>query len=204
MSATLLDSSGLGEHRVRIGAIALDLAMAPLAWLGAYWLRYNLDTVPAPSLARAIETIPLVVFIHASVFAYYGVYRGVWQFFSLLDLVRIAKAVVVGIVWLAAIIFLLTRMEYVPRSIMPLYAGLLISLLGGMRLLYRAVGNSRLSVASSQRVLIIGSGEAAEMLVRDLLRRPNDGFLPVALVDDNRQIGHGPARRELARRGWHA
>ena len=75
--------------RSRGGAIAHDLLMIPVAWLGAFWLRFNLESIPADFLHRALLLLPVVVVFQGLVFLYFGLYRGVWRFASLPDLVRI-------------------------------------------------------------------------------------------------------------------
>ena len=176
--------------RHRAAVIVHDLLMIPLAWGGAYWLRFNLDidTIPERFLDEAIRLLPWVLVIHALVFWHYGLYRGVWRFASLPDLVRILKAIGAGMAISAVSIFLWTRMAHVPRSVLPLNALLLMILLGGPRLMYRLFRTGSMFNAvdgHGQRVLIVGAGKAAEMLVRDLLRHPEQSFVPVALVDDD-------------------
>jgi FlaA1/EpsC-like NDP-sugar epimerase len=71
--------------------------MIPLAWVGAYWLRFNLESIPEPYLGQALKVLPVVIIVHVSVFLYFGLYRGVWRFASIPDLIRITKAVVVAV-----------------------------------------------------------------------------------------------------------
>ncbi|MDT8388519.1 MAG: nucleoside-diphosphate sugar epimerase/dehydratase [Thiogranum sp.] len=167
-------------------AILHDLAMIPVAWFGAYWLRFNLGPIPQGHLDLAITYLAVVVAVQAIAFHYFGLYRGVWRFASLPDLIRIARAVLVGMAFSAVMIFLISRMEGVPRSVFPLYGLLLISLLGGSRMLVRWSKDRTLYVGDTKRVLIIGAGKAGEMLVRDLLRSRDEHFEPVGFVDDSR------------------
>ena len=67
-------------------------------------------------------------------FWHFGLYRGVWRFASVLDLMRIVKASAVGVALTALSLFPVTRMQGVPRSALPLYGLLLVVLLGGPRL----------------------------------------------------------------------
>jgi FlaA1/EpsC-like NDP-sugar epimerase len=176
--------------RSRGGAFAHDLLMIPIAWLGAYWLRFNLETIPESYLLQAIAMLPVVMLVHVSVFVYFGLYRGVWRFASVPDLLRIAKAVVVGMAISAVIIFMLTRMAYVPRSVLPLSALLLMFLLGGPRFVYRWLKDRRLYDLPGKKALIVGAGRAGEMLARDLLRDRQAQYQPVGFVDDDaRQRG---------------
>ena len=171
--------------RSRTAAFAHDLLMIPLAWMGAYWLRFNLGAIPGLYLDTALALLPLVIVVNGGVFWYLGLYRGVWRFASLPDLVRIVKAVVIGTAIVTIAIFLLTRMSTVPRSVIPLQSLLLMLLLGGPRLLYRLVKDRKLYSVSASSVLIMGAGDAGEGLARDLLRNPQLGLKPVGFVDDD-------------------
>ena len=103
----------------RSGAFARDLLMIPVAWLGAFWLRFNLDSIPAGFLDQALRLLPVIVVIQSAAFLYFGLYRGVWRFASLPDLVRVLQAFAVGTVVCAFATFLLTRLALVPRASFP-------------------------------------------------------------------------------------
>ena len=171
--------------RSRGAAISHDVLMIPIAWLGAYWLRFNLESIPEPYFRQALAMLPVVLIIHVSVFLYFGLYRGVWRFASIPDLLRIVKAVIVATAISAVVIFMLTRMAYVPRSVVPLGALLLIVLLGGPRFIYRWLKDRRVYELPGKKALIVGAGSAGEMLARDMLRDPQREFQPVAFVDDD-------------------
>lgn len=170
--------------RNRTAAFVHDLIMVPVAWLGAYWLRFNLDVIPQPYLEAAMLALPILLVVQGGVFWRLGLYRGVWRFASLPDLLRIAKAIAVGVIISMGLIFVTTRMQEVPRSVFPLYAILLMLLLGGPRFLYRWFNDRQLYVVD-KRALIVGAGEAGETLARELLRDHDFGCQPVAFVDDD-------------------
>jgi FlaA1/EpsC-like NDP-sugar epimerase len=170
--------------RSRMSALIHDLVMIPVAWFAAYVLRFNLEAIPEIYLSQALAVLPLVVVVQGVAFWYFGLYRGVWRFASVPDFIRILKAIVVGVLVSAAVIFLLTRMQNMPRSIFPLYGLILILLLGGPRMIYRWVKERQLYVSTSRRALIVGAGRAGEMLVRDILRDQGYGYRPAGFVDD--------------------
>ncbi|MBZ0072535.1 MAG: nucleoside-diphosphate sugar epimerase/dehydratase [Thiohalobacteraceae bacterium] len=174
------------SRRLRNPAIVFlhDLAMIPLAWFGAYWLRFNLGAIPDPFFQPAVAWLPLVMGVQAAAFWYFQLYRGHWRFASLPDLIRIIKAVIVGAVAILVVMLVATRLEGVPRSVYPLYAILLAGLLGFPRLLYRWIKDRRLYIGAGQRVLIVGAGRAGDMLVRDMARDPGRSLIPVGFVDD--------------------
>jgi len=177
----------LNKLQNRFTAYLHDLLMIPVAWLGAYWLRFNLTLeIPREFLLQILLQVPVVLIAQGSMFWYFGLYRGVWRFASVPDLLRIMKAVMAGVVLSAVLLFFLTRLETVPRSVFVLDGILLVLLLGGPRFAYRWVKDRRLYSPAVRNILIIGAGRSGEMLVRDLLRDPDRAHRPVAFVDDDK------------------
>jgi len=167
--------------------------MIPLAWFGAYWLRFNLQNIPDEFFYSALLFLPWVIAIQVSLFWVYGLYRGVWRFSSLPDLIRIGKAVLTGIFFIASALFLYDRLHGVPRSVVPLYVLILFSLLSIPRLVYRFWKEQTFAERVGKRALIVGAGSAGEMLVRDLLANVDSDYVPIVFVDDN----HGKYKREI-------
>lgn len=164
-----------------------DLMTVAAAWFGAYWLRFNLESIPPLYLDRAWYWFPLVVLLQGTALFYFGLYRGHWRFASMPDFIRIIKAVAAGTFATLVVMFLATRLEAVPRSVFPLYAVLLVGFLGFPRLMYRWYKDRRLYLSEANRVLIVGAGRAGDMLARDLLRDPERALLPVGFVDDKQR-----------------
>jgi FlaA1/EpsC-like NDP-sugar epimerase len=171
--------------RSPIVAFLHDIFMVPVAWFAALWLRFNFDPIPSVYLHQATGWLPLVMVFQVGAFVYFGLYRGHWRFASMPDLVRIVKAVAMGGLAALAIIFMVTRLDGMPRSLFPLYMLLLIFFLGGPRFLYRWFKDRKLYLAPGKRVLIVGAGRGGEMLVRDMFRDATHGLQPVAFVDDD-------------------
>ncbi|MCI0666827.1 MAG: polysaccharide biosynthesis protein [Methylococcaceae bacterium] len=169
------------------GAVFIhDMLMIPVAWFGAYWLRFNLGVIPDFAINHAVEYFPYVIIIQTLFFHTLGLYRGVWRFASVPDLMRIVKAVTGGVLAVAAALFLLSRLNGVPRSVLPLYSAILILLLCGPRFVYRFWKDNRRSERIGPRSIVIGAGMAGEMLVRDLLRENRSDYVPIGFVDDDR------------------
>ncbi len=177
-------SKQLKRLRNPVAAFAHDVFIVPFAWLGAFWVRFNLDVIPEPHLNAALVWLPMIMVVQAGAFVYLGLYRGIWRFASLPDLVRIIKSVIIGTSICVALLFLITRLESIPRSVFPVYGLLLFFGLGAPRFLYRWFTDRKLYLGQRSRVLIVGAGSAGEMLVRDLLRDPSHSLLPIAFVDD--------------------
>ncbi|MFA5684239.1 MAG: nucleoside-diphosphate sugar epimerase/dehydratase [Lysobacteraceae bacterium] len=188
----------------RIAVVAHDLGMVWLAWFAMNYVRYRFQD-PPQAVPLFTPEILLVLVAQGAVFWWTGLYRGLWRFASLPDLWNIARAGVFGALGISLVLFVFSRLEGVPRSVLLLYPLVLLVLLGTPRLLYRFWKDSRYGGPSrypARRVLILGAGRAGETLVRDLKR--DERYQPVGLLDDNRALRgakvHGvPVLGELER-----
>ncbi len=191
--------------RTRTVIFLHDLAIVPLAWFGAFWLRFNLGVIPEQWWNSAVHWLPVVLVLQGVSFRVFGLYRGVWRFASVPDLVRIVKAVVTGVLIIATVMFVVDRLEGLPRSVIPLYIGVSTVLLSAPRLLYRIWKDRSANLRDGSRALVVGAGNAGEALVRDLRRDRDSQFVPIAFVDDDpqkrgREIHHVRARDHCATR----
>lgn len=172
----------------RLAVVAHDLVMVWLAWYAANWIRWNLQPDP-PQVPLFATELGIVLAAQGLVLWWTGLYRGLWRFASLPDLVNIGRAGAFGALAIALGLFLFNRLAGVPRSVLLIYPVVLFVLLGAPRLLYRYWKDSRLDAQRQvplQRVLIVGAGRAGETLVRDLRR--DNRYRVVAFVDDNRSL----------------
>jgi FlaA1/EpsC-like NDP-sugar epimerase len=162
------------------------MLVIPIAWLGAYWLRYNLESIPDVFLQGAMFALPVVIAVQTVTNIFVGVHRGEWRFVSLPDLNHIFKAVLIGTAAISFTLFLVAeRLAYVPRTAIVLYVLILCALMCGSRLLYRLVKERHFSAQSGRKVVILGAGAAAEQLLRDLNRNHPNRYNIVAFLDDD-------------------
>jgi FlaA1/EpsC-like NDP-sugar epimerase len=168
-----------------------DLFVAAAAWIGAYWLRFNFD-IPQEFTVVMWSGLLFVVPLHGAVFYAFGLYRGLWRFASVSDLMRISAACAVMAAAMPAALLMFHQAQGVPRSVYVLAPLLLVILMGGSRFVYRAWKDGRMSLNRSSgetRVLIVGAGETAANLVRELER--SDAWQVVGIVDEHAgQFGH--------------
>ena len=166
-------------------ATLYDLIVAAVAWLLAYWFRFNLDVPPeyAPVMwSYLIWVVP----VQGLAFYFFGLYRGIWRFASIPDLRRIVLAIGTSALAVPVVLFMISRLADVPRSVLILDPIFLVLLMGGSRFLYRAWKDGALFAPSQMNaapVIIMGAGTAAAALLRDLARNPN--WRPVALLDND-------------------
>lgn len=169
----------------RFAAFAHDLAMVAVAWGVACWLQLEFSEIPDTYSGGAVQTLMVVVPIQASAFWLFGLYRGVWRFASLPDLIRIGMAVLAGTLVAAIALFMTIPLEWVPQAALPLYLILLCGLLVGPRLVYRWFKDNYLSGAAGLQIAVVGAGQVSNLPVRDLLPEPEHRYQPVAFLDDN-------------------
>jgi FlaA1/EpsC-like NDP-sugar epimerase len=172
-------------HPRSILAMLHDVSAVAVAWLAAYWLRFNLD-IPAGYLAQVLTMLPWVLPVNLATFWFAGLYRGIWRYSSLHDLKRILLAVGAAALIVVAGMYV-TQTTTVPRSVLILYPMLLVGLMGGGRLLYRAWKEHSLyggAYLTQKPVLVIGAGDAAADLLRELARSTD--WRVVGLLDDDK------------------
>jgi FlaA1/EpsC-like NDP-sugar epimerase len=165
-----------------------DLFMAGFAWQFSWWVRFNFE-FPFQDWRLSLAMLPLVLVIQGAIFSIFRLYRGMWRFASIPDLLNIARAAVLGAMGITLAMFILFRLEGIPRSILILYPIMLVIFLGAPRLGYRLLRDRRLPLdtqAVTTRVLVVGAGRAGEMVAREMLR---DGvYFPVGFVDDRADL----------------
>jgi len=112
--------------------------------------------------------------------------HGWWHLASVSDAVSILKSVGVGSVTFFAINRYLVGAGGFPRSVYFLEAVLTACFLAGARLGSRVLVESvRRDSSRSKRVMLVGAGFAAQMVIRELAR-PESGYVAIGCVDDDR------------------
>ncbi|MDH3318988.1 MAG: polysaccharide biosynthesis protein [Betaproteobacteria bacterium] len=164
-----------------------DVGAVGVAWLGSYWLRFNLEIPPTVFLQTAFVALPGVLAVHAVVFWLMGLYRGLWRYASLPDLQRIVVAVGIAALATPTLFTLLAFPAVIPRSVYLICPLLLVGAMGGSRLLYRAWKEGALlgmvRRPNARPVLVLGAGAAAASLLRELAH--SNQWRAVGLLDDD-------------------
>jgi FlaA1/EpsC-like NDP-sugar epimerase len=182
--------SRLKSSWLSLGAFAFDVLAVVAAWLTAYAIRFNGD-VPSAFWHGALHALAWVVVVYAVMFRLFGLYRGMWVFASLPDLMRIAKAIGSGALLAMIGAVMVQPAPVVPRSVLLVSPLLLFLVMGGARALYRTAKEFRLYgglVAQGKPVLVLGAGSAGASLAREL-SRSSDWRLVGLLDDDPRKHG---------------
>ena len=167
-------------------AMLHDMVAAIVAWMLAYQLRFNFE-LPPEYAHEVMQTVLWVALLQLAVFWALGLYKGIWRYASLHDLRRIVVAVSLAAVLIPFVLWMLRTQLVVPRSVLIFNPVLLLLLMGGSRLSYRfwkeTRGKSALKL-SSEPVLVLGAGDAAVSLSKDLAKNP--AWQLVGFLDDDK------------------
>lgn len=162
-----------------------DLSAVVIAWLAAYLVRFN-GEVPQEFKESALWALVWVLPIHGLAFRILGLYRGIWIFASLPDLLRIVRAVAASTFAVMIGAAMLQPAPIIPRSVFIVAPIFLFLIMGGARTFYRTIREFYRYgglVAQGKPVLLLGAGNAGANLVRELMR--SSEWRLVGLLDDD-------------------
>jgi FlaA1/EpsC-like NDP-sugar epimerase len=177
-------------NRHRIWQLVADGGLVALAWYLAFELRFDRGTpVYYETLFR--RTILVVIGIKLAVFVISGFYDRWWRYVSTRDMWRIAYGVALASVLADVAVYLISPVPTVklPRGIAALDVLLTLAFIAGSRLLARTLMErpTRGIVARGKEVLVVGAGDAGQLVIRELQRNPQLGYTPIGLIDDDRR-----------------
>lgn len=170
-------------------AILHDMVASAIAWILAYSLRFNFE-LPVNFNVEMQQTLLWVVPLQLAIFWQFGLYRGIWRYASLNDLRRIVMAVLLAAITIPFVLWMLRSGLIVPRSVLVLNPLLLILFMGGSRILYRMWKETRFQGRmnlSGEPVLVLGAGDAAVALSKDLAKNPSWQLLGFLDDDTNKK-----------------
>jgi len=162
-----------------------DLCAVAGAWLAAYFIRFN-GSVPLDFLHGGLRSLVWLLPAYGIAFRTFGLYRGMWVFASLPDLIRISKAVAAGAMLAMIASLMVQPMPITPRSVLVVSPLLVLLFMGGARALYRTTKEFYLYgalMAQGKPVLVLGAGNAGASLVRELSRSKQ--WRLAGLLDDD-------------------
>lgn len=170
-------------------AFGHDTAMAAVSFVVSLYLR--LGDFSSFSWEFLCAATGIFTIIAGAVFWRLDVHRGIWRYASLNDLMAIARAATLVILLFLAAMFVTTRLDDLPRSLVFINWFVLMILLAGPRILYRRIKDGRLvftfDPAADKRVpvLLVGAGDAAEVFIEATQRRGGAEYRVVGIVDDS-------------------
>ena len=181
-------------NRHRIWQLIADAALIAAAWQLAFQLRFDSAVGIPPFYERLTnwQTTGLVVGITLGVFTAFGFYNRWWRYASTRDMWGALRGVTVAslLVGFTLYFFPPDSTERLPRGVAVIDWLLLLAFVAGTRLAARTIFERPAPgglVARGKKVLVVGAGDAGQLVIREMLKSRALGFTPIGVVDDDRR-----------------
>ena len=174
------------SYKRRIFEVFLDAFLITFSYYAAYALLYG-SFENTSNWNLFITTAPLLVILKLFAFLAVGVYRGIWRYTSVNDLITFTKGVVIGSALSVVSILLLYRFQNFSRKVFVLDSIILLLMLVGSRIAFRLIREflPHSTGGEGRRVLIYGAGDGGEMVLRELRNNSDWNYQPVGFIDDD-------------------
>jgi UDP-GlcNAc:undecaprenyl-phosphate GlcNAc-1-phosphate transferase len=172
-------------HKRRLIEILIDFVLIVSAYVFAHLLRFE-GRLSGDLQQLIFQSLPIILVLKLSCFAFCGLYRGLWQYLGLQDLLSVFKAITLGSVLSALALLYLWRFEGYSRSVLVIDWLLLLFAVGGSRVVERLLGEwIRTSAERPIHALIIGAGDTGERVLRYLQREVTSPHRIIGFLDDD-------------------
>lgn len=174
------------SYKRRIFEVLLDVMLIILAYWSAYAIKFGAFS-SSDAWKLFLRTMPVLVFVKMATFLAIGVYRGLWRYTGLDDLIVFVKAVVLSSVASLLVLLFAFRFEGFSRTAFIVDGVLMLLFLAGSRMAFRLFRQLLPSSKSNggRRVLIYGAGDGGELLLRELQNNRELHYSPVGFLDDD-------------------
>jgi FlaA1/EpsC-like NDP-sugar epimerase len=170
----------------------VDLFLIIVAALGSYALRLDLGPLFVFYLPQAYYLIGVALIVKPVVFYFFGLYRRLWAYASIRELMIIFAAVTTASVVVSVVLVVLRAagsLPNYPRGTLPIDYLLTLALIGGLRFSMRLLAESKTwspePARRKRRILVVGAGDAGELVVREMQKNAQLMQVPVCFVDDD-------------------
>jgi FlaA1/EpsC-like NDP-sugar epimerase len=175
---------------IAILMMAYDVIAVNVAYFVALWIRFDCvySLIPANYFGAFVRYVPIHTAVSVITLAALRMYNSIWRFASYSELLRaIIATVVSSVVHMIGITLLFVRM---PLSYYIFGTAFQLMLVISVRFSYRFVLMERAKVRKQggdnvKRVMIVGAGNAGQMLLRDIQTSKENGLKVCCIVDDN-------------------
>lgn len=177
-------------YKKQILQIIVDIILITIAYFLSYLLKYE-GIIDPHNLSLIEKSLPFIILIKLIIFSIFGLYKGEWRYISMNDLIKISQATFFGSLISVVVLLFLYRFEGYSRFVFINDFLITFLLIAGVRSLIRVLKEYFSSaVISNPRknglpILIMGAGDAGEMVIREIKNNKKLGYLPVGFIDDD-------------------
>ncbi len=175
--------------------ITSQASLLILAYVISFLLRFDFRLQDLGYRLTILQTLPLLLLVKLPVFYYFRLFSGWWKYAGMNDLADIIKAAIVSSLFLYLAVYFAYGVTGYPRSTFLIDMLLTIVLIGGARFIVRAYSEQARSSPLGVNTLIVGAGQAGNLIVRELKANSALGYNPLGFVDDN------PSKKGMSMQG---
>ena len=179
-----------------------DVLLLAAAFIGSYLIRFEFN-IPLFFLSLLKRMLPWVVLAKLSCFYFFGLYRGMWRYTSIADLLNIIKASTVATLLIVSLILFKSRFIGHSRSVFLIDWCLTILFICGFRLSVRLFFEyfskeqpsptdflSAFKLLAKRKrdgknLIIIGAGDCGEKIYREIHDNASLQYNVVGFLDDS-------------------
>ena len=175
-------------NRRRVWQLFFDAALIAAAWRLAYFLRFDKATPIYYRHLLSWQVFAVIVAVKLSVFVLFGFYNRWWRYVSTRDMWGAARGVTVAALLADLVLYAFPPAhEHLSRGVAALDYLILLAFVAGTRLLARSlIERPRTGiVARGREVLVVGAGDAGQLIVREMQRNRQLEMTPIGFVDDD-------------------
>jgi FlaA1/EpsC-like NDP-sugar epimerase len=176
-------------NRHRLPQLMADAGIVALAWFLAFQLRFDPSIPVYYDRYLDLAVFALLVAIKLAIFALFGFYNRWWRYVSTRDMWGAFRGVTAAsLVAFLVFSFFDVHVVSVPRVVWFLDWLLCLAFVAASRMLARTIierPQTSSLVARGKEVIVAGAGDAAQLMVKEMLRTPAMGYTPIGLIDDD-------------------
>jgi len=161
--------------------LVLQVGLMVCSLVCAWLLRFEFR-LPDPGLLCA--AVPILIIIRLMLLPFFNLMHGWWRYTGISDAVDVLKATLAGSVVFLVVVRYGLKLKVFPLSIFALEALITVTLLTGVRVLSRILAETARADSKSKRLLLVGAGHAAQMIIRET-QGVETGYKVIGCVDDN-------------------
>lgn len=175
----------MGSVKTRVALLlVLDMAIIWFSIVTSYLFRFN-SKIPEEYVTQMLQFGLISSLVVGGSLIYFGLYRRVWKYASINEIVALIKAVVIGSLLSYGIAWVIFP-QRVPFGVELRTMETIMLLVGGSRFLWRIIISSKGSNENKRiNTLIVGAGDCGILIAREMQGPAFDRTHLVGFIDDD-------------------
>jgi FlaA1/EpsC-like NDP-sugar epimerase len=183
--------------------LSIDIIFLILSFYMAHLIRFDF-LLPDYALEKFFSMLPYLLGVKILYFCFFDMYRGMWRYTGINDLLNVVKASTLGTLTIIAVILYVNRFENVSRSVFIIDWCFTLISIAGLRVITRLAFEQftenisvqdvkevflklfRVIPKRSKGVIIIGAGDCGEKICREIIEDAALKYHVNGFLDDDR------------------